>query len=60
VALLAMFHIDGVAANATTITGANAPRVLGRLTPGSPQNWQRLLQCCGVGVSTVRPLRSAV
>jgi anhydro-N-acetylmuramic acid kinase len=60
VALLAMLHLDGVAANPTAITGASTPRILGRLTPGSPQNWQLLLQACGAVAAAVRPLRSAV
>jgi anhydro-N-acetylmuramic acid kinase len=60
VALLAMLYLDGVPANATATTGAGTPRLLGRLTPGSPQNWQRLLQFYTGSVPLVRPLRSAV
>ena len=60
VALLAMLHLDGIPANAPTITGVQTPRILGRLTPGSPKNWQRLLQFYTGSVPLVRPLRSAV
>ena len=38
-----LWHLDQTPACPTAITGARTPRVLGRLTPGSPQAWQRLL-----------------
>ena len=60
VALLAMLCLDDVPANATAITGTTTPRILGRLTPGSPQNWQRLLHAYGGVLPAVRPLQSAV
>jgi anhydro-N-acetylmuramic acid kinase len=60
IALLAMLHLDQVPANATGATGAEAPRVLGRMTPGSPRNWQRLLQAHAASMAAVRPLRAAV
>ncbi len=44
VALCALLHIDQVPANHTALTGTDTARVLGRLTPGSPENWQRLLR----------------
>jgi len=44
VAVLALLYTDQVPANHPTITGTDAPRVLGRLTPGSTAAWQRLLQ----------------
>jgi len=43
VAVLGQFYLDQVPANSPAITQADVPRLLGRLTPGSPQNWQRLL-----------------
>ena len=55
-----MLYLDSIPANATAITGTETPRILGRLTPGSPQNWQRLLQLYTGSVPVVRPLRSAV
>lgn len=60
VALLALFHLDQVPANPPTVTGAEVCRVLGRLTPGSPQSWQRLLSELGGGSPSVRPLRAAL
>ncbi|MBN2474259.1 MAG: anhydro-N-acetylmuramic acid kinase [Pirellulales bacterium] len=60
IALLALLHLDQVPANATAVTKTDVPRLLGRLTPGSPQNWQRLLQACAGSSPAVRPLRSAV
>lgn len=59
-AVLALLHLDQVPANHTAITGAEIPRVLGRLTPGSPQNWQKLLRTTGGVSPTLRPLRSAM
>lgn len=60
VAILALFHLDQVPANRPEITGADVGRVLGRLTPGSPQSWQRLLAEMGASRPDVRPLRSAL
>ena len=59
-AVLALLHLDQVPANRTAITGAEVPRILGRLTPGSPQNWQKLMRNATGGRPTVRPLRSAM
>jgi anhydro-N-acetylmuramic acid kinase len=59
-AVLALCYLDQVPANPTAVTGANVPRLLGRLTPGSPQNWQRLLHALSGSTPTIRPLRSAV
>lgn len=59
IALMALFYVDQVPANYSPVTGTEAPRVLGRLTPGSPQNWKRLLAelatCAG---SSAQPLRA--
>jgi anhydro-N-acetylmuramic acid kinase len=60
IGLLAMFYLDQVPANPTAITGADVPRLLGRLTPGSPQNWQQLLLSATGAAPAFRPLRSAV
>jgi anhydro-N-acetylmuramic acid kinase len=60
VAILTLFHLDQVPANRPELTGAEVARVLGRLTPGSPQNWQRLLAEMGASRPAVRPLRSAL
>ncbi len=58
--LLALLHLDQVPANRPEITGAEVPRLLGRLTPGHPQNWRRLLECCAGQQTPARPLRSAL
>jgi 1,6-anhydro-N-acetylmuramate kinase len=59
-ALLGLMHIDQFPANMPGITGADCPRILGQLTPGSPSNWRRLL----VEMTDYRPpamkLRDAV
>jgi anhydro-N-acetylmuramic acid kinase len=60
IAVLAFCHLDQVPANPTAVTGAEIPRVLGRLTPGSPQSWQRLLAQMSGSQPAIRPLRSAV
>lgn len=57
IAVLAQLYLDQTPANATAITKAEIPRLLGRLTPGSPQNWQRLLQTSVGSSPAVRPLR---
>ena len=60
VAVLALLHLDQVSATHTLITGTAAPRVLGRLTPGTPQNWQRLLRQLASNVPATMSLRSAI
>ncbi len=59
-ALLAALHLDQVPANLPAVTGAENGRVLGQLTPGSPQTWQRLIEQLGGRRSAIRPLRSAL
>ncbi|NUQ63775.1 MAG: anhydro-N-acetylmuramic acid kinase [Pirellulales bacterium] len=58
--ILALLHLDQVPANPPSVTGTDLCRVLGRLTPGSPQNWQRLLNDLTGSTPAVRPLRSAL
>ena len=60
IALLAMLHLDQVQANSSEITKTASPRLLGRLTGGSPQSWQLLLEICAGNSSAIRPLRSAI
>jgi len=50
-AILGLLHIDGVAASQPTITGAHSPQVLGRLTRGTPDRWQQLVETIS-GAST--------
>jgi anhydro-N-acetylmuramic acid kinase len=59
-AVLALLHLDQIAACPTAITGARTPRVLGSLTPGSPQAWQRLLREMTSQAHAVVSLRSAM
>ena len=59
VALMALFHLDQVAANYPTVTGTEASRVLGRLTPGSPKNWQSLLSSLTSRKPGIRLMRRA-
>lgn len=59
-ALLALLHIDHTPANPMSLTGASSPRVLGRLTPGSPSRWHRLLSEMAAHRPAMMSLRSAV
>ena len=59
-AVLAMLYVDQTPANSTAITGTEVPRILGHLTPGSPQNWQTLLHLMAASRTQVRALRAAV
>lgn len=42
-AVMAMMHVDQFAVSLPGLTGCAHPRVLGRLTPGRPSNWRRLV-----------------
>jgi anhydro-N-acetylmuramic acid kinase len=42
-AVLAALAVDGVPGNVPSATGAAGPRLLGSFTPGSAENWRRLL-----------------
>jgi anhydro-N-acetylmuramic acid kinase len=58
--VLALLHLDQTPACPTAITGARTPRVLGRLTPGSPQSWQRVLREMTTQQPATVSLRSAI
>ena len=60
VAVLALLHIDHVPQTRTHTTGIDAPRVLDRLTPGSPQNWQQLLRMMATSTPATMSLRCAM
>lgn len=60
VGLLAALHLDQMPAATAAITGAEISCVLGRLTPGSPQNWRSLLRSMTAPRTTLRALREAV
>jgi anhydro-N-acetylmuramic acid kinase len=59
-AMLATLHLDQTPANLPELTGASAPRLLGRLTPGSPGAWRRLLLDMTSTNPSILPLRRAV
>ena len=42
-AVLGLMHLDQMPAGVPWLTGASTPRVLGRLTPGTPSNWRRVI-----------------
>ena len=42
-AMLALMHLDQMPGSLPWLTGAQAPRILGRITPGNPANWRRVL-----------------
>lgn len=58
-AVLAMLYLDQTPANLPACTGASQPRLLGRITPGAPANWQRVVQTMADSQTTARPLRAA-
>lgn len=58
IAVLVLCHIDRIPSGSTVGGGVENPRVLGRLTPGSPRNWQYLLNEMAAGGE--RPLRKAI
>ena len=60
VGILALLFLDQVPGNLPEVTGTEVARVLGHLTPGSPQSWQRLISTLSGSQPTVRPLRSAI
>jgi len=60
IGMLAALQLDQTPGNSAAITGADMPRVLGRLTPGSPQHWQQFLTAIAGSPTAVRPLRSAI
>ncbi len=61
-AMLALLNVDQIPASLPAVTGIGVPRLLGRLTPGSPRSWRRLLSELAGSNSRplVRPLRSAL
>jgi anhydro-N-acetylmuramic acid kinase len=59
IAVLALLHLDQVPASHTAITRAQVPCPLGRLTPGSPQSWRRLVEATAGKTPGPRPLRHA-
>lgn len=60
VAMLAQFYVDQVPATTRCISGTETPRILGRLTPGSPIVWQRLIRELATQQPAMMSLRNAV
>lgn len=60
VAILTLFFVDQIPQGIQSVTGAQVARTLGRVTPGSPQNWSRFMEEILQGKSPVRPLRGAM
>ena len=60
IAVLALCHVDQMPAGPKASNGTESKRVLGRLTPGSSRNWQRLLRVMAEAARDDRPLRKVV
>jgi len=60
IGVLSLLYMDQIPASHTAISKTETPRLLGRLTPGSPQTWQKLLETCAANSPAVRPLRNAM
>ncbi|MCL2347284.1 MAG: anhydro-N-acetylmuramic acid kinase [Planctomycetaceae bacterium] len=60
VAILTSLNVDQIPGNLPHLTGAVSEQILGRLTPGTPQNWQRLLRAILSVKPAVRTLRSVM
>ncbi len=59
-AVLAMMFVDQIPSNLPHLTGSETSVPLGRLTPGNPVAWQRLLQSMASAKPVQRTLRSAM
>ena len=59
-AALGILHVDHVPANIPSISGAQTPRILGRLTPGNPRHWRRLLEEMASNRPQTMTLRHAI
>ncbi len=59
-ALLAAMHVDQRPATTPFLTGCDAPRVLGRLNPGSPANWSDVIRAMADALPEKQTLRSAL
>ncbi len=59
-ALLACLHVDQIPTNSYALTGTDTPRILGRITPGPPGNWHRVLADMAQTLPEKMTLRSAI
>jgi len=60
IAVLTSLAVNQIPCNLPHLTGAETERMLGRIIPGSPQNWHKLIQLMATVKPAVRSLRSAV
>jgi anhydro-N-acetylmuramic acid kinase len=60
IGVLALLYMDQIPASHTAISQTETPRLLGRLTPGSPKTWKKMLETCAANSPAMRPLRSAM
>ncbi|MGI9519563.1 MAG: anhydro-N-acetylmuramic acid kinase [Pirellulaceae bacterium] len=59
-AIAGLMHIDQMPLTIPWMTGSEMPRVLGRLTAGSPGNWRRVIMEMGDSRPPVMTLREAI
>ncbi len=59
-AMAGLMHLDQMPLTIPWLSGAELPRMLGRLTPGSPANWRRVIMEMGDCRPPVMKLREAV
>ena len=59
-AICGLMHVDQMPITIPWISGSEMPRVLGRLTPGSPAHWRRVIMDMGDCRPPVMKLREAV
>jgi 1,6-anhydro-N-acetylmuramate kinase len=59
-AILGLMHIDQLPSNVPWLTGANAQRILGRLTLGRPSNWRQLVRVMADYQPAAMKLKDAV
>jgi len=60
IAVLTSLAVNQIPCNLPHLTGAETDCVLGRIIPGSPQNWYKLVQLMATVKPAVRSLRSAM
>ena len=58
IAALTLLHLWQIPVPSTKV--GEVPRVLGRITPGSPSNWQRVLHAMTSNAPWLLPLREAI
>jgi len=60
IAVMGLLRIDNAIGNSTRQTGTAKPRSLGRLTPGRPSNWNRVLLEMATAMRESMTLKTAV